>query len=1100
VALSNRDRVGRALDLLGEALAPYVDRRMTKKSTMGGNWSAQYANENLRSDPSALINVIFDNWQSVFRDELRSTGRNWLGELREWRNKWAHQEPFSHDDAYRALDSAERLLTLIDAPQASEVGESKAAVMRARFEAEAKGAAPKPSPLFAEPAAGLKPWRDVVVPHDDVARGKYELAEFDANLHQVAESKGLAEYSDPIEFFRRTFLTTGLRAMLGQAATRITGGGGAPVVNLQTNFGGGKTHSMIALYHLLSGLSPAQFPQEVQELLGSVGVSELPSVTRAVVVGTRLSPGQPEVKADGTEVRTIWGEIAWRLGGREVFDLVAEADRTATNPGAAMDEVLRICAPCLILIDEWVAYARQLFETRELLPGGLFETQFSFAQTLADAAIAVPGALLVVSLPVSDDPARPGVTPIGSEAEVGGAAGQEAARRLGNVIGRIETSWRPASAEESFEIVRRRLFQPMAADQLKHRDATSKAFGDFYRGQAAEFPAEARDASYVERIKRAYPIHPELFARLYEDWATLEGFQRTRGVLRLMAAVISVLWAEGDQSPLILPSSVPLDNPAVQGELTRNLDHAWQPIIDTDVDGPRSVPRAVDSDYPNLGRYRGALRAARAVFLATAPRHGSPNLGVELPRVKLGCAVTGESVATYGDALNRLTDRSSYLYVEGARYWYGTQASVARRARDLVEQYLASRRDEVHVAIIDRLRQLTSERGEFTAVHVSPPSPAEVPDIAECRLVVLPPNAPHVNKDTSSQAMAAARAILEKRPAGDRQYRNMLLFLAADQRRLEELERGVAEHLAWSSIHERWEELGLDAYGRNQAQSKCADADRAVALRVAETYHWALVPHQPSPTGPIEWETTKTDGEGGIAARASRKLLNMGAFATAYAPELLRRLLDDEDRLAALWVDGHVSVNEVWDAFARYVYLPRLRDVAALAATVASGPNSITWEDHGFAVADAFDEKTERYASLVTGGVGEHVTGTTLVVRPDRAVAQRAAGDHAPGPVAGDGRGPAREGDGGETTTAPAADGKLRRYYGRAQLDPERYQRDFARIAQEIVANLAAHLGTELEITVEVRATNEAGFPEGLIRTVKENSDTLKLDSGFESD
>jgi predicted AAA+ superfamily ATPase len=205
------------------------------------------------------------------------------------------------------------------------------------------------------------------------------------------------------------------------------------------------------------------------------------------------------------------------------FELVAEADRTGTNPGKAMQDVFTLCGPCLVLIDEWVAYARQLFETRELLPGGLFETQFSFAQTLADAAISVPGTLLVISLPVSDDPARPGVTPIGSEAEVGGYAGQESARRLGNVIGRTEAAWRPASAEESFEIVRRRLFQPLSADMVKFRDATARTFGEMYRTQSAEFPAEVRDPGYVDRIKAAYPIHPELFARLYEDWSTLEG-------------------------------------------------------------------------------------------------------------------------------------------------------------------------------------------------------------------------------------------------------------------------------------------------------------------------------------------------------------------------------------------------------------------------------------------------------------------------------------------------------------------------------------------------------------------------------------------------
>ena len=479
MALSNRDRVGKALEQLGHAFGPYIDRGMSKGAPMGGNWKATYSDVNVDEDVSAQINVVLDNWQDVFRNELRTTGRNLVGEIRDWRNKWAHSEPFSHDDAYRALDTIERLLTVIDAPEAAEVGGAKSELMRQRLDAEAKKVTPKPDALFTEPAAGLRPWRDVIQPHDDVAKGKFALAEFAANLYQVHLGKGLGEYTEPVEFFRRTYLTVGLRQLLIHAAERITSGGGVPVVDLQTNFGGGKTHSMIALYHLFSGLPVTAFPQEVQELLAGAGVTDLPPVRRAVLVGTEMSPGQPEVKSDGTEVRTLWGELAWQLGGPEGYGLVAEADRTATNPGKAMSEVFRRFGPCLILIDEWVAYARQLFETSELLPGGLFETQFSFAQTLADAAISAPGVLLVVSLPVSDDPARPGATPIGSEAEVGGVAGQEASRRLGNVIARTETSWRPASAEESFEIVRRRLFEPIPAERVKYRDATAQTFMEF---------------------------------------------------------------------------------------------------------------------------------------------------------------------------------------------------------------------------------------------------------------------------------------------------------------------------------------------------------------------------------------------------------------------------------------------------------------------------------------------------------------------------------------------------------------------------------------------------------------------------------------------
>jgi predicted AAA+ superfamily ATPase len=1102
MAVSNRERVGRALELLGPAMAVWVDRKMSRKSPAGGNWKAAYAGQNLEADPSALITVVFDNYQDVFKAEIGSKGRSLLDLVRSTRNDFAHNQSFSIDAAYKALDRIEEFLVLIDAGEAAEVGTAKTELMRARLEAETKKVTPKAESLFGEPVAGLQPWREVVQPHDDVARGKYNVAEFAANLYRVAGGKGLAEYTDPVEFYRRTYLTAGLRQMLTQAAQRLTGEGGAPVVDLQTNFGGGKTHSMIALYHLCSGLAVTAFPQELQELLAEAGVTKLPSVQRAVLVGTELSPGQPETKPDGTVVNTLWGEIAWQLGGKAAFELVAEADRTGTNPGKAMQDVFTLCGPCLVLIDEWVAYARQLFETRELLPGGLFETQFSFAQTLADAAIAVPGTLLVISLPVSDDPARPGVTPIGSEAEVGGYAGQESARRLGNVIGRTEAAWRPASAEESFEIVRRRLFQPLAADMVKFRDATARTFGEMYRIQSAEFPAEVREPGYVERIKAAYPIHPELFARLYEDWSTLEGFQRTRGVLRLMAAVISALWTAGDQSPLILPANVPLDDPAVQTELTRNLDHAWQPILDTDIDGTSSVPLKVDTDFPNLGRYGAARRTARAVFLATAPKgSSSTNRGVELQRVKLACTLPGEAVATYGDALNRLTDRSSFLYVEGARYWYGTQASVARRARDLVDQLLSTRRDEVHVRIREGLEPTRRDRGDFVGVHVCPVSPAEVPDDAECRLVVLPPSAPHANRDSASAAKAAAKTLLEQRGSGDRQFRNMIVFLAPDVKRLEELERGVAELLAWSDIHGRWEELGLDAFQRNQADQKKRDAERAVELRLGETYHWLLVPHQPDPTGPIEWEAIKADGQGGLAVRAARKLVNAGSLGLAYSPELLRGLLATGGTLASLWADGHVQVNTLWDAFARYPYLPRLQRIDVLLATVARGPASLTWEQHGFAVAEA-REAGGRYIGLVTGAEAMPVVGTSLVVKPELArdqLAQQAPTQPQPS-------GTETGTPGATSATQPAAatdptDNAQRRFYAVAKLDPERYQRDFGKIASEIITNLAGQLGTDIEITVEIHARNEDGFTDNVIRTVSENARTLKIDPhGFERD
>ena len=211
---------------------------------------------------------MVESWDRAFAAELGKSERNVVFELRDWRNRWAHNDAFTVDDAYRTLDSIERLLVAADAREATEVGAAKSELMRLKFEAEARKATPTAEALLTQPAAGLKPWRDVIQPHDDVARGRFALAEFAADLHQVWHGAGAAEYADPVEFFRRTFLTGGLRQLLSQAVERLTGQGGSPVVDLQTSFGGGKTHSMIALYHLCSGTPLAALPQEVQDLVG----------------------------------------------------------------------------------------------------------------------------------------------------------------------------------------------------------------------------------------------------------------------------------------------------------------------------------------------------------------------------------------------------------------------------------------------------------------------------------------------------------------------------------------------------------------------------------------------------------------------------------------------------------------------------------------------------------------------------------------------------------------------------------------------------------------------------------------------------------------
>lgn len=589
MAISNHERVGKALELLNQGLQPFVEREM--RAVHGERW-LEVVQQGLREerprtkrkgsepnwDTQAMLAIMWDQWQSVFRNTLGQAERSLVGELREVRNEWAHQEAFSTDDAYRALDSIQRLLTAISAEEASGVERQKQELLRVRFEEQARRETKKAAvtPIEGQPAGGLKPWREVVTPHPDVASGRYQQAEFAADLGQVHRNEGADEYRDPIEFFRRTFLTDGLKRLLSGALQRLSGTGGDPVVELQTNFGGGKTHSMLALYHLFSGVAVSELPG-IEPVLEAADVPRSLQTQRAVLVGTALSPGQVRRKSDGTVVRTLWGELAWQLLGKDGFALVAEADKLGVSPGSdVLREIFEAAAPCLILIDEWVAYVRQLYvhpddkgkSQKRNLPGGTFEANMTFAQALTEAAKAAPETLVVAALPASD-------------IEVGGEGGCEALAQLKNTFGRVESPWRPASAEESFEIVRRRLFQPITDPQLfAARDAVVRKFAELYRGQAQEFPAACREGAYERRSRDAYPIHPELFDRLYSDWSSLDKFQRTRGVLRLMAAVIHALWERQDASLLIMPASVPIDELAVQFELTRYLEDPWTPVVE----------------------------------------------------------------------------------------------------------------------------------------------------------------------------------------------------------------------------------------------------------------------------------------------------------------------------------------------------------------------------------------------------------------------------------------------------------------------------------------------------------------------------------------
>ena len=1095
---SNRRQVGEGLDLLVEGMKPFVIQEMKRRHDR--DWVHEIA-EIINKNPSApkhkitddipwdtslIASIIEAEWRYLFRNKLGSADRSMLHEVRDVRNRWAHQKAFSLDDTIRALDTIWRLLSSVSAgEQAAEVDRIKQSVMRVRYQELAKAEEKKASKEIVEgtPTSGLPAWREVVTPHPDVASGSFAQAEFAADLSQVLRGEAADEYGNPKEFFRRTFLTDGLSSLLTGAADRLSNKGGDPVIELQTNFGGGKTHSMLALYHMFSGVPINDLPG-LDGLLKNHGVEKLPTAARAVLVGTALSPAEVHKKKDGCEINTMWGEMAWQLGGKKAYNIIKDSDQKRTAPGSdLLTQLFEHCGPTLVLIDEWVAFIRQMFET-DGLPAGSFDANITFAQSLTEAAKS-PNVLVVATLPQS-------------RIEVGGEGGQRALDILQNTFTRIKSSWRPANQEESYEIVRRRLFEPVEPDKAPIKDAVINEFSKLYQQQQSDFPSNCKEGDYRRKLDLAYPIHPELFETLYTAWASREEFQRTRGVLRLMASVIHSLWRDSDKNLMILPSLIPMDDSTVLGEITTKsgLANTWQSVVDTDVDGDTALSRRVDGGNPNFGRYHAARRVARTIYMASAPIADTSNRGVADERIKLGCVQPGENPAIFGDALRRLTDNATHLYVDGNRYWFDTQPSVTRLAKDRAQQF--ANEDVLH-AIKQRLRDETRAPGDFAKVHNSPESSADVPDETEVRLVILDPATPHVRGNDDSPAMTSAKDILVQRGSSPRINRNSLLFIAADQTRLEELKDAVRQHLAWHSINKEKESLNLDSFQRNQAETKTKESDETIKIRISETYHWALCPSQSASSSDIEWRAFKTSGTDRLPVRTSAKLVTEEQMFTNYSGVRLRMALDD----IPLWRGNHVSTKQLLSDTSQYLYLPRLVNQQTLVDAINQGLRSLTWLSDGFAYADAYDEDKDRYLGLKEPKDASVVINSdSVLVKPEIAKAQIDAETQTQtGATGGSTASPMPAGGG--TTSTPSVvedDGSgeapvTTRFYGRATLNSDRVGKNAGDIAENVIAHLSGLEGSEVVVTIEVQATNLTGFDDHIIRTVTENCRTLKFDS-----
>lgn len=1042
--------------------------------------------------------ILFDAlWGDVFRKRLSIDHRTWAKELMGVRNKLAHigADDFNDSDTWRALDTMSRLCEQIDAEATEEIrsllresryGSAAGSTAVTAQAAQPAPAAPKASGILAESPANLPSWRDVIEPHPDVAQGRYRNAEFAADLSQVARGEGSYEYRDPVEFFARTYVTEGMAGLLVQALKRVSGKDGEPVIQLKTAFGGGKTHSMLALYHLLRGTVSVDKIPAVRPVLQSAGLASLPKVHAAVLVGTALDPSKVKRPQNlpGITVSTLWGEMAYQLAlsaqNPKLYDFVKEADKKGISPGSeALKNLFDACGPCLILMDELVAYAKRIYGVSGL-PSGSFDNFITFIQEITEAARASRNSLVVASIPESN-------------IEIGGEAGKTALEAIEHTFGRMESIWKPVAANEGFEVVRRRLF--LDCKNPAARDMVCEHFSAMYRENTSDFPLETKELEYKNRLVSCYPIHPEVFDRLYDDWATLERFQRTRGVLRLMAAVIHELWMGNDAGLLIMPGSLPMDVPNVRDELTRHLSEGWNPLVDKEVDGKQSVPYLLDKANSRYGKILAARRVARAIMLGSAPTVRQQNVrGLEASRVRLGVTQPGEQVALFNDACNTLKNKLAYLYTNpsGDRFWYDTRPTLRKTVEDRATQIAAS---DVEFEIERRLKKLRKE-APFAGIHVCPTSSLDVPDEQSVRLVVLRPAESYAQSAQDCAAMRSVSEMFEKRGTAPRMYRNMLVFLAADQALMANLEQEVRRFIAWTSIKEDSQDLNLDAAQNRETEVSLKRSDETVDLRLKEAWCWLLVPSVDTyDRKTLDWERTRlSGGTDGIITRAAKKLLQNEWAVTKWAPALLLMELDN-----LLWqCVNHLEIKQLWEWLCTYCYLPRLASYDVLEEAITSGLG----ETEFFAYAAAVGE--DRYISLKLGErVRPEKSGYLVKVKAAKAQIEREKEATTPPvqppvvePVV-----PTPDRPALVTPTPPAPQPvqptppapKSMSFYLSTQLDTTRVNRDVQKILEEVVSILTQENGVTVELRFDVHAAAPNGLQPSTIRAVSENCRTLKI-------
>ena len=915
---------------------------------------------------------------------------------------------------------------------------------------------------------GLPAWFNVVVPQSDIRDGVLDESIFAANIEEVASGTAPVVYQDIRYFFECTYVTEGIKELIRRVVQALNGQESQNrVISLQTGFGGGKTHSLISLYHVVKDSSTFKRLDTASSILEPQDMPQFDHARVAVFTQNTVSVVDGHKVSDDIITHTLWGELAWQLGGREGYERVRNADIQMVAPTAQdIKPIIEGASPALILIDELADYCNRA-SGKVVGSGTLFTQTNSFIQTLTEVVASVPKTVLICTLPAS------------AREVASSEIGQEILSALETRVVRVGSSVKPVDDEEIYEVVRRRLF-----DRITNYDVieqVARKYKDMYHNRRDSLPAEADRVAYVERIKKAYPFHPELIDLFHIRWGSDSKFQRTRGVLRLLASIVKDLWSRksslaGTQA-LIQTSDVRLENlPTLQSQITSLMGSQWDSVMHADVFG--TISNAYKLDEQNVGNHIGEYHLATAVTTTVlmASIGSSSQRGLTLKQLKL-CLLKPDAFQhiDIDSTVNQLENVVHYMYkssIGGEQsFWFQSKPNI----NILVNQAKGDvKEEEVNAEIMRMVKQSVANLGQVK-VLVDPTG--DVPEQKQLTFVVMHPKyTVAAGGDVSRSAQYAIKQMAQMKGSSQRVYRNTMLFLVCSEAGKAALSMKLREYLACDKIMTEYSSQ-LDQDQRKDIADRKRMSGDAAKEQLIHAYN-TVVKCERDTLRTQEIGTFATDFAAQITVKTLSELHENGVVLRKIGLNIINR-----NGLMPT-IEKPVKVNELYEAFLRFDDKPMILNVDAVKDTVNRYCEEGMWN-----VGTGDPEHFSRiYHNETIPFLNPQEDGYWLL---DSSVMPKPAGGGAgpspePGPTPTPGPAPT---PGPEPAPTPATK-TYKRVTISGSVPIENYSQLFSSFVNTLKNN---HLKIEVKFTASNNPTNPLTDNSPIVKSVKESASQLGL-------